>query len=108
MLSENRIALLRGFINEEPDEPFNYYALALEFVDTDSQAAVSILQELIENHPQYLPTYYKLAHLYWDLNQIEKAQELFQLGIGLAERQGDLKTLAELKAAFQNFQFDQD
>lgn len=108
MSNEKRVELLKKFIEEEPDDPFNYYALALEYAESDPESAISIFRKLIVQHKEYLPTYYKLAHLLCDTNQIEEANKLFEAGIALAEKQGDLKALAELRAAFQNFQFDID
>ena len=107
-MSEERIALLRKFIEEEPENPFNQYALAMELYEKIPEEACRILANLSQDKPNYLPTYFKLAHLYWDFEEWDKAQSIFERGIILASKQDDQKALRELKSAFQNFEFERD
>lgn len=100
--------MLKQFIQEEPSNPFNKYALAMEYYDTQPTDSLSLLNSLLNDHPDYLPTYFKAAHLLWENGQWSKADEVFQKGIQLADKQQDRKALQELKSAYQNFQFDQD
>lgn len=104
----DRLQLLREFINEEPSNPFNYYALALELRETDPEKATELFEFLLENHPDYLPVYFPSAHFYAELNHLEKAKEVFEKGIQLASSQKEEKALKELKNAFQNFIFEHD
>lgn len=108
MANQTRIELLKKYISEEPGEPFNHYALALEYYESEPEQALKILKKLSQNNPNYLPTYYKLAHLQWETGQFDEAREVFKKGIELAAKQNDPKTLHELRAAFQNFEFDID
>lgn len=102
----DRIQVLKDFIQKEPNDPFNKYALAMEYVTTDPKQAEILFDKLISDHPEYLPTYYQAAHLFWELGKFERALEVFEKGIELAQSQNNSKTLAELKNAFQNFQFE--
>ena len=95
-MNKERIDLLQKYISEEPDNPFNVYALAMEFYEQQPEKAQMFLEELIRNHPGYLPTYFKLAHLYWDLEEWELTDSIFLKGIDLAEKQNDQKALSEL------------
>jgi tetratricopeptide (TPR) repeat protein len=101
-MNEQRIKQLEAFILEEPDEPFNYYALAMEYETVIPDRALSILENLVISHPAYLPSYYKLGHFYWEDDELQKALEVFEAGILLAENYNDAKTLSELKSAYQN------
>jgi len=103
-----RIKLLEKYIEEEPSNPFNRYALAMEYYDVDQGKALKLLQELRTAHSEYLPTYFKLANLCWDFEKWNEAESVFESGIKLAEKQGDQKALSELKSAHQNFQFEKD
>ncbi|MEP1097124.1 MAG: tetratricopeptide repeat protein [Cyclobacteriaceae bacterium] len=107
-MNAERIKLLEKYREEEPNNPFNQYALAMEHYLEDSKKAMSLLNDLRTNHPEYLPTYFKLAHLYWDIEKWEEAASVFESGIKLAEKQEDQKALSELKSAHQNFQFEKD
>jgi Tfp pilus assembly protein PilF len=103
-----RIGLLKQFIEDEPSNPFNKYALAMEYYEESPVESLSLLRSLIREHPNYLPSYFKTAHLMWDNEEWDDADEVFQTGIALAEKQEDQKALIELKSAYLNFEFDRD
>ncbi len=103
-----RISTLKQFIAEEPENPFNVYALAMEYYEECPSESLNLLRSLLEKKPEYLPTYFKAAHLMWDMELWAEADIIFAKGIQLAEIQNDQKALVELKSAYQNFQFDQD
>lgn len=108
MANLDRLQLLRDFIEEEPENPFNYYALALELREKEPNEAVFLFDFILENHADYLPVYFPAAHFFAELNQIQKVKEIFEKGIALAELKKETKTLKELKNAFQNFLFEND
>jgi Tfp pilus assembly protein PilF len=97
----DRVEQLKQFIAEDPADPFNYYALALEYVKIDESKALAILNELVQSHKDYVPIYYQLAKLYERVGQKENAIHTFYSGIKVAQQQQDLKTLHELNAALQ-------
>ena len=107
-MNPERIALLKQFIQEEPENPFNRYALAMEYYDADPMESLKMLRSLLANNPEYLPTYFKAAHLMWEEELWEEAEETFLKGVRLAEEQGDQKALSELKSAYQNFEIDKE
>jgi len=102
----SRIEQLQQFVNEDPTDPFNLYALALEYQKTDERSAVDIFNRLLLEHAEYVPTYYHLGKLYQELTEIEKALHVFEQGIEVARKQNDLKALRELQAARQELLFD--
>jgi len=96
-----RIRQLEQFIVEDPADPFNHYALGLEYANIDTHRALQIFEHLIDNHREYLPVYYQLAKLYERLGQIKNASDTFTNGIAIAKQQMDLKTLRELNAGLE-------
>lgn len=108
MMNSDRIELLKQFIKDEPSNPFNKYALAMEYYEEEPNESLALLRALLLDHPDYLPTYFKAAHLMWDNEEWNKAETVFEKGIMLAKQQNDQKALLELKSAYQNFQFDRD
>lgn len=108
MANLDRLQILRDFIEEEPKNPFNYYALALELREKDQEEAENLFDFLLTNHPNYLPVYFPASHFFAELDQIKKSREIFEKGIVLAELLKEEKTLKELKNAFQNFLFEND
>ncbi|MEO9485439.1 MAG: tetratricopeptide repeat protein [Ekhidna sp.] len=107
-MNSARIQLLEKYIEQEPSDPFNTYALAMEYHDELPEKSIILLNSLLADHPEYLPTYFKAAHLLWEEELWAEADQVFIKGIELAEKQKDQKAAQELKAAYQNFQFDRD
>ncbi len=108
MSNLDREALLREFIRDEPENPFNFYALALEIKEKDPAEAEQVFDFLLEKHPDYLAQYYSSAHFFFEQNQIEKAKSVFLNGINLAKSKNESKILRELQNAYQNFLFETD
>ncbi|WP_373521331.1 tetratricopeptide repeat protein [Aquiflexum sp.] len=104
----SRIEMLKIFAEQEPENPFNWYALALENQDSDPDNAAIYFNKLLVEHKVYLPTYFHAAAFFHELGDIEKAKVIYEKGIGLAEDQKNEKTLKELKNSYQNFLFEND
>lgn len=107
-MNNERIQQLIRFVQDEPNEPFNIYALAMEFLKGQPEEAKIYFDQLLTNHPDYLPTYYHAAALYTELDERDKAAELYKKGIVLARAQKNQKTLEELQRAQQAFEDDED
>ncbi len=103
-----RLQILRDFITEEPENPFNYYALALELREKGPEEASRLFDHILQHHPEYLAAYFPSAHFFAELNLLRKAQEIFEKGIALAARQQNDKASKELKNAYQNFLFEHE
>lgn len=104
----NRLIALQQFLEEDPNDPFNYYALALELRSADPLKSKALLSDLMLRFPQYLPTYYPLAHLLIELGEREAAEKTFEEGKGWALSQNDQKTLRELTSAYNDWLFERD
>src|SRR6185503_21242603 len=99
----DRLKSLLQFAAEEPDEPFNLYALALEYLKVDTNEALLLFQRLVDRHPEYLPTYYPYAQLLAEKKDGAGAERIFAQGIEVARSKGELKTMRELQSAYQDF-----
>lgn len=99
----NRLEILRQFVAEEPQDPFNHYALATELLKFDKTESRQIFEYLLKNHADYLATYYHLGALYVELGEHQSAEITYLSGIELARKIGNDKTLKELKGAYQMF-----
>ncbi len=107
-MQEVRIKYLQEEIENFPDEPFNYYALALEYTKSKPLEASAQFESLIQKFPEYLPTYYQAANLFFELQNYEKSEFLFKQGISLAEQQNNQKTLKELQGSYSIFKMETD
>lgn len=95
-----RLKILLEYLEEEPNEPFNIYAVAMEYINKDKKQALVYLEELLKNHPDYLPTYYHAADLMVEF-EMDNAEEVYQKGIEVARNQGNTKAERELKSAYE-------
>ncbi|GAB3723117.1 hypothetical protein GCM10028816_11740 [Spirosoma lituiforme] len=107
-MNNERIQQLIRFVQEEPNEPFNLYALAMEYISSQPAQARLYFDQLLAEHPDYLPTYYHAAALYAERDERERAAELYDKGIRLAKAQQNQKTFLELERAQQAFEDDED
>lgn len=105
-MNQERVKKLLEFLENEPNDPFTIYALATEYLDATPSKSRIYFEILLTEHPEYLATYYHAAQLYADLDMIEEADTTYKRGIALAEKHNELKTLQELKNAYQNFEFE--
>jgi tetratricopeptide (TPR) repeat protein len=105
-MSTDRLEALLGFLRETPDDPFTLYAVATEYRREHPEKARDYYEQLLNEHPTYVPTYYHAAQLYADLNQAELAEQTYQKGIAEAERQNDALALRELRSAYDEFLFE--
>lgn len=103
-MNNNRLAFLLQFFEEDSNDPFNAYALAMEYQQTDVTKAAEYFQLLLEQHPDYLPTYYHAAALFAELEHLDLAEQLYQKGMQLALSQQNTKTYQELQRAYRGFQ----
>lgn len=102
-MQAERIFFLNQEIENDPGEPFNYYALALEYLKENKEKSEELFDLLLQKFPEYLPTYYQAANFFFETEKYQKAEVFFKTGIDLAQKQGKSKALAELKGSYQIF-----
>ena len=98
----NRIEILKGFLNDNPNDSFSRYALALEYVKLgESDDALREFETVKNNDPAYVATYYQLGQLYQKIGKKHEAEKTFRTGITMAAKAGDEHTRSELEAALE-------
>jgi len=107
-MNEARIDLLKAYIQEDPQDPFNYYGLACEYLQELPDSALPIFQDLVHKHADYLPTYYQLGQLLEAFEREEEALKIYEAGMVLAKAQNNSKTFQELNSVHQNLLFEMD
>lgn len=103
MTTLTRLSQLLAFYEEDPSDPFNVYALAIEYLTNEPIKSLAHFRELLDKHPTYLPTYYHAAELLANLGLRDEADKVYLAGIALALDQKQTKALQELRNAYQNF-----
>ena len=93
----NRLAQLQKFYEEDPNDPFNLYGLALEVTKSDREQGYTLFQQLIAGFPDYVPAYYQSAILSIDLAKPAAAKEILEKGMSWAKSKNDVKAFHELQ-----------
>src|SRR5215470_10018678 len=98
----NRIEILKGFLDENPNDSFSRYALALEYAKlAQNDDALREFETVGKNDPDYVATYFQLGQLYQKLGRTHEAEKTFRTGITIAAKAGDEHTRSGLEAALE-------
>ncbi len=96
----NRLELIAEMLEKNPDDTFLNYAAALEHKSNDEpKKAIKIFKKIVDQDPEYLPTYYQLGKLLEGQGKTEHAIEVYKKGAVLARQKNDLKAMGELSEA---------
>ncbi len=105
----SRIKQLKEFLEQEPNDSFLNYALAIEFIGVkEFEKAEKIFTKLLKNDPDYTATYYHLGKIYQEQGNKDKAEEVYEEGIRLTKLKREQHKLAELQTALNNMLYDDD
>lgn len=105
-MAETRLEQLIKFYEEDPNDAFNIYGLALEYLKSDVKKSEELFDKLLTNTAHYLPAYYQAAKLKEELGAKETALVIYQSGIELAKKMNDRKTFQELQSAYDELLFE--
>lgn len=96
----SRLEQLLVMLKEDPKDSFVRYAVALEYASAGNQEeAITRIESLIGDEPDYLGAYYKLGQLYEAEGDAGKALDVYKRGAEVAKKQNNQKTLGELNTA---------
>jgi thioredoxin-like negative regulator of GroEL len=95
---KTRRQMLEEFVDKNPDDTFSRYGLAMECVNGgDSAAADMHFQALIENNPDYVPTYLMYAQMLVRESRVGEAKQVLSRGIAAAAQKGNQHAQAEME-----------
>ena len=98
----NRKEFIISELKNNPQDPFNQYLLALEYLKENNRGeAISLFNYIYENSPNYLPLYYTYAINLIELGDVDKAKEMVKKGIELAALLNKEKVKSELNQLFE-------
>ena len=94
------MALLERMVQTRPDDAFAHYGLAMEHRRLgNAQATVQAFEALIARFPAYVPSYLMYGQFLRDRGDLERARELFERGVTVAQQAGDRHAEGELRDA---------
>lgn len=81
----NRKEFIISELINNPQDPFNQYLLALEYLKENNRGeAISLFNNIYEKSPNYLPLYYTFAINLIELGDMVEAKLIVKKGIDLA------------------------
>lgn len=95
----DRIAALTEILEQEPNDPFARYGLAMEYSKSgDIDRAMEEFGKLLAAHPEYTAGYFMAAQTLASANRIEEAKRMLVDGIQSAVRTGNAHAQSEMTA----------
>ncbi|HEX6914441.1 MAG TPA: tetratricopeptide repeat protein [Chitinophagaceae bacterium] len=99
----DRIAKLKEFLKDSPEDNFLKHALALEYIKIqDDEAARTLFEEILTCSPGYVGSYYHLAKLHERNGRTREAISWYEKGMTAAKAAGDQHAYNELQAAWED------
>jgi len=96
----DRIATFKSFIARTPADPFPRYGLAMEHrARGDVAEAWAAFSDLLDNFPDYVPTYLMAGGTLVTLGRKDEAAAVYRRGIEAATRKDDAHARSELESA---------
>ncbi|HQV79048.1 MAG TPA: hypothetical protein PLJ42_10385 [Chitinophagales bacterium] len=103
----NRITQLEQILAENPNNTFALFALAKEYEKHQNFIlSIQLFEKLIVIDELYIGAYYHLAKIYAQIDEVNKALNIYEQGIFIAQRLNDLHSLSELKNAKMNLELE--
>lgn len=95
----DKIASLREILEQDPQNAFARYGLAMEFAGRgESQAALAEFDRLLTDHPEYTAGYFMSAQTLARAGQQAEAKQRLIDGTACARRTGNQHALREMQA----------
>ena len=102
----DRLQLLQEYYDQDPNDPFNLYGLALEYQKYNLKKSKELYDVLLGKFPEYLAAYYMTAKLCEELELEQDAIKIYEKGILVAQKQDNKKIENELKVALTNLEME--
>ena len=98
MADSPRLEQIRALLQDDPDDPFLMYGLAMEYLSiNDNGAAVTAFRELLKKRPDYVPTYLMLGQTLQRMGKEPEAADVLRLGVTAAKQAGNEHALSEIQ-----------
>ncbi len=99
-MATNRLEILEQMVKQDPRNTFARYGLAMEYANSGDWAqAVIEFRALLDQDDSYAAAYFHAGQALEKLGELEQARSMYEKGIEVTTRKGDLHTRAEIEAA---------
>lgn len=103
----DRITKIKEMLEATPKDSFLRHALALEYIKLgDNQTAKTTFEQLLEDDPSYVGSYYHIAKLMESLNDRASAIAWYEKGMAVAKQLKERHAYGELQSAYEELLYD--
>jgi predicted Zn-dependent protease len=98
----DRAATLKEILQENPNNSFARYGLAMEYTRAgDVDAAMQEFRHLLQQDPDYTPGYFMAAQTLARAQRTEEARQMLRDGIASAVRSNNAHAKSEMEAMLE-------
>jgi len=99
-MATNRLDILKQMVNQDQNNSFARYGLAMEYANTgDLAQSVDEFRTLLQRDESYSAAYLHAGQTLEKLGNIEEARAVYKKGIEVTSRKGDSHARSEIEAA---------
>jgi tetratricopeptide (TPR) repeat protein len=97
MTEPSRLQMLAQFLEQNPNDAFARYGLAMEYSKAgQTEQALAEFKKLLELHPDYANGYFMAAQTLQRNGRTSEAKKMLENGVQAAKRSGDKHAMAEM------------
>lgn len=101
-MNTTRLEKLLEMVAQNPTASFLRYGLAMEYKNGgDLEASMTEFRQLLTHDPDYSAAYFHGGQTLEKLGRLDEARELYQAGLEVTTRKGDLHTRDEIRGALE-------
>ena len=97
MTEPSRLQMLSQFLEQNPNDAFARYGLAMEYSKAgQTEQALAEFNKLLELHPDYTNGYFMAAQTLERAGRTPDAKQMLEKGVEAAKRTGNKHALSEM------------
>lgn len=101
-MATDRLGILKQMVAENANNSFARYGLGMEYVKSgDFAQAVAEFRTLLDRDNGYSAAYFHAGQALEKLGRIEEARAMYEKGIEVTTRKGDVHTRSEIEGALR-------
>ena|ERR1700756_503607 len=102
MTELSRLQMLAQFLEQNPNDAFARYGLAMEYSNSgQTEQALTEFNKLLELHPDYTNGYFMAAQALERTGRTLEAKKMLENGIEAARRTGNKHALSEMSGMLE-------
>jgi tetratricopeptide (TPR) repeat protein len=99
-MTNSRLMQLLEYLDEDPNDSFTIYAIAMEYSKTDEKKALEYYNKLLNANANYVATYYHAGKLHEKMGNKKEAEGIYKKGMEISKNLKNIHAFSELQSAY--------